>query len=38
MTAASHLPTSPSDEQAGVFVRNSTGLIREVSLFDSTTG
>ncbi|MCW2888960.1 MAG: basic amino acid/polyamine antiporter, family [Streptosporangiaceae bacterium] len=35
MTAASHVPTSPSDEQAGVFVRNSTGLIREVSFFDA---
>jgi amino acid transporter len=28
-------PTSPSDVQAGVFVRNSTGLIREVSFFDA---
>ncbi|MCW2919451.1 MAG: amino acid permease-associated region, partial [Actinomycetia bacterium] len=35
MTAASHVPMSPSDEQAGVFVRNSTGLIREVSFFDA---
>lgn len=35
MTAASHVPTSASDEQAGVFVRNSTGLIREVSFFDA---
>jgi amino acid transporter len=33
MTAA--IPRSPSDEQAGVFVRNSTGLIREVSFLDA---
>jgi amino acid transporter len=35
MTAPSQLPTTPADRQAGVFVRNSTGLIREVSLFDA---
>ncbi|MDP9841303.1 APC family permease [Streptosporangium lutulentum] len=29
------LPASSSDRQAGVFVRNATGLIREVSFFDA---
>ncbi|GAA0382004.1 APC family permease [Microbispora corallina] len=35
MAAPSHLPASPSDRHAGVFVRNATGLIREVSFFDA---
>ncbi|MBP2703965.1 APC family permease [Microbispora sp. RL4-1S] len=35
MAAPSHLPASSSDRQAGVFVRNATGLIREVSFFDA---
>ncbi|SDL98785.1 Amino acid transporter [Nonomuraea jiangxiensis] len=35
MAVPSQLPTSSSDQQAGVFVRNATGLIREVSFFDA---
>ncbi|WP_127356589.1 APC family permease [Actinacidiphila soli] len=35
MSAPSQLPTTPAEEQAGVFIRNSTGLIREVSLVDA---
>ncbi|MFG1705326.1 APC family permease [Nonomuraea sp. M3C6] len=35
MAVPSQLPTSSSDRQAGVFVRNATGLIREVSFFDA---
>jgi amino acid transporter len=31
----SQIPASASDRQAGVFVRNATGLIREVSFFDA---
>jgi amino acid transporter len=35
MSAPSQLPTTPAERQAGVFIRNSTGLIREVSLIDA---
>ena len=35
MTAPTTLPTTAAERDAGVFVRNSTGLIREVSFFDA---
>ncbi|RCG32506.1 APC family permease [Sphaerisporangium album] len=35
MAIPSQIPASSSDRQAGVFVRNATGLIREVSFFDA---
>ncbi|WP_424535323.1 APC family permease [Sphaerisporangium viridialbum] len=35
MATSSQIPASSSDRQAGVFVRNATGLIREVSFFDA---
>ena len=35
MAIPSQLPASSSDGQAGVFIRNATGLIREVSFFDA---
>jgi amino acid transporter len=35
MAQSSKLPASATEEQADVFTRNATGLVREVSLFDA---